>query len=301
MRISYSDFLRANPSQLLLPEPVFLLIALIWPFFLIVFSVYDGRRNQSLKAELLNVFLAINVSTVTLAGLLYFSYRETPRLLILIFYALDVALLLGSRILWWVYRKLRPERGTGHKRVVLVIGAGPVGQTAVQQLQKYAWADIDLIGYLDDDPDKQGQEFEGVHRFLPPSIRLPRYYPSHKVDDAVVALPLRAHQRLVEVCDLLQRNGIHVHVIPDLFALSFPNATLDGFGGIPVIDLGRPGIHGIRRFAKRAFDVIAVSVGLIFIAPLMLLISIIGQARLTRPDHIPAEADRGERSSIHDV
>jgi exopolysaccharide biosynthesis polyprenyl glycosylphosphotransferase len=273
MRISYSDFLKANPSQLL-PEPVFLLIAIIWPFFLIVFSVYDGRRNQSLKAELLNVFLAINVSTVTLAGLLYFSYRETPRLLILIFYALDVALLLGSRILWWVYRKLRPERGTGHKRVVLVIGAGPVGQTAVQQLQKYAWADIDLIGYLDDDPHKQGQEFEGVP-VLNTIDQAASFLSSHKVDDAVVALPLRAHQRLVEVCDLLQKNGIHVHVIPDLFSLSFPNATLDGFGGIPVIDLGRPGIHGIRRFAKRAFDVIAVSVGLIFIAPLMLMISIL--------------------------
>jgi exopolysaccharide biosynthesis polyprenyl glycosylphosphotransferase len=273
MQISYSDFLLANP-KLLLPDPVFLLVAFVWPFFLIVFSVYDGRRNQTLKAELLNVFLAICVSTVTLAGMLYFSYRETPRLLILIFFALDVGLLLGSRILWWIYRHLRQDRGANRKRVVLIVGAGPVGRTAVQQLQKYAQADLDLIGYLDDDPNKQGQEFEGIP-VIATIDQAVEVISNRNINDALVALPLRAHERLVEICDLLQRNGIHVHVIPDLFALSFPNATLDGFGGIPVIDLGRPGIHGIRRFAKRAFDVIAVTFGLIFLAPVLLLIAIL--------------------------
>jgi exopolysaccharide biosynthesis polyprenyl glycosylphosphotransferase len=273
MQISYSDFLLANP-KLLLPEPVFLLVAIVWPFFLFVFSVYDGRRNQTLKAELLNVFLAICVSTVTLAGLLYFTYRETPRLLVVIFFALDVVLLMGSRVFWWLYRQLRQERGAISKRVVLVVGAGPVGRTAVQQLQKYAWSDLDLIGYLDDDQDKQGQEFEGL-RVIGTIDQAIEILSEQKVNDALVALPLRAHERLVEICDLLQRQGVHVHVIPDLFALSFPNATLDGFGGIPVIDLGRPGIHGIRRFAKRAFDVIAVTVGLILIAPLMLLIAVL--------------------------
>jgi exopolysaccharide biosynthesis polyprenyl glycosylphosphotransferase len=274
LQVSYYDFLIAARPEALLPVQVFLLVAVIWPFFLVVFSVYDGRRNQTLKAELLNVFLAICVSTVALSGLLYFSYRETPRLLILLFFVLDVVLLMGSRILWWLYRQVRQERSKDRRRVVLVIGAGPVGCTAVGQLQKYALSDLDLLGYLDDDHTKQGMHFEGLP-VLGTIDQAEAIFSTHQVNDAVVALPLRAHKRLVQICDLLQKHGVHVHVIPDLFALSFPNASLDGFGGIPVIDLGRPGIHGVRRFAKRAFDVIAVSAGLIFIAPLILLIAIL--------------------------
>jgi exopolysaccharide biosynthesis polyprenyl glycosylphosphotransferase len=66
-----------------------------------------------------------------------------------------------------------------------------------------------------------------------------------------------------------------VHVIPDLFALSFPGAALEGFGGIPVIDLGRPGIYGWQRFFKRVFDGVAASLGLLFLSPLLSVVAIL--------------------------
>jgi exopolysaccharide biosynthesis polyprenyl glycosylphosphotransferase len=97
---------------------------------------------------------------------------------------------------------------------------------------------------------------------------------AHQVQDVVVALPLRAHKRLVETCQILQHLGVRVYVVPDLFTLSFPSARLDGFGGIPVIDLGQPGIHGGRRLAKRTFDTLAVTLGLILLSPLLLMVAI---------------------------
>jgi len=261
-------------TRWMLSTPGFILVALIWPFYLITFSVYDGRRNESLKAELLNVFLAVCVSTVTLAGILFFTYREASRVLFLIFFTLDVTLLLGSRVAWSIYRYSQDSRQRSHRRVVLVVGAGPVGRDAVEQLKTYAWADIDLVGYVDDDPDKQGQRFEGVP-VLGTLDQVPETVTTCGVQDAIVALPLQAHEQLVKICQALQELAVHVHVIPDLFALSFPSATLDGFGGIPVIDLGRPGIHGWRRLSKRVFDAVAVSVALVLLSPLFLIIAIL--------------------------
>ena len=55
---AWADWASVDPSFILTSQ-VFVLIALIWPFYFFVFSVYDGRRNETLKAELLNVFLAI--------------------------------------------------------------------------------------------------------------------------------------------------------------------------------------------------------------------------------------------------
>jgi exopolysaccharide biosynthesis polyprenyl glycosylphosphotransferase len=79
----------------------------------------------------------------------------------------------------------------------------------------------------------------------------------------------------VGVCGTLQKLAVHVHVIPDLFALSFPSASLEGFGGIPVINLGRPGIVGWRRVFKRMFDAAAASLALLLVSPVLLVVAIL--------------------------
>jgi exopolysaccharide biosynthesis polyprenyl glycosylphosphotransferase len=252
--------------------PVFLLVALIWPFFLAVFGAYDGRRNASLMAELLNVLLAVGVATLTLAGALFLTYRGTSRLLIFTFLLLDLGLLLGTRLVLWLQRLRYRGQPHPHRRQVLVIGAGQVGRTVVEQLRRHAWADVNLVGFVDDDRDKWGQAV-GRLPVLGGLDTLPALVSQHQISDAVVALPLHAHERLVEICQALQRQAVRVHVIPDLFALSFPSATLDGFGGIPVISLGQSGIYGWRRFWKRAFDVVAATLGLVIISPLLILIA----------------------------
>jgi len=267
------DWTTISPGEIMSPY-VFILVALIWPFFLLLFSVYDGQRQQTLKAELLNVFLVICVSTMTFAGGLYFTYRETPRVMVPIFFVLDVALLLGSRVVWWTYRRIQTGRRAGDRRPVIVVGAGEVGRRAVEQLREYAWADLEIIGYVDDDIEKQGQRFAALP-VLGPLEQLPYIVKAHHIQDAVVALPLRAHEQLVKTCRMLQAMSVHVHVIPDLFALSFPSAALEGFGGIPVIDLGQPGIHGWQRFSKRAFDALAASIGLLFLSPLLGIVAIL--------------------------
>jgi exopolysaccharide biosynthesis polyprenyl glycosylphosphotransferase len=258
----------------LLDLPVFIVVAIIWPFFLITFSVYDGRHNQTLKSELLNVFMAICVSTTAFAGLLFFSYRDTPRVLVIIFFFLDVAFLFGTRLVLWGYRTVQVGHKKNKLRRAIIIGAGPVGQNAVIQLNKYAWTDLQIMGYLDDEPAKREYRFEGIPvlgTLDQASIIVEQY----SVKYAVVALPLRAHKRIIGICNLLQSLSVQVYVIPDLFALSFPNAALDGFGGIPVIDLGHPGIHGLRRLVKRVFDVAAVTTGLLILSPLLLLIALL--------------------------
>ena len=81
--------------------------------------------------------------------------------------------------------------------------------------------------------------------------------------------------KLVDICRSLQKLGVVVHVVPDLFALSFPNASLDGFGGIPLIHLGQAGVYGWQRVVKRVFDLVVVIIGLAISWPLLLLIALL--------------------------
>ncbi|MDD5542162.1 MAG: sugar transferase [Acidobacteriia bacterium] len=251
---------------------LFAIVSIIWPFYLIVFSAYDGRRNDRLKAELMNVFLAICASSITLAATLYLTYRGIARVLFVMFFVFDVALLLGSRVILWTARKRWRIEWHSRRRNALVVGAGLVGQNTVKELSKHSWANINLVGYLDDDPNRQGQKFEGV-AVIGTLDQLIGIVKGRNIDVAVLALPLRAHERVVYAAETCQKLSVRVYVIPDLFALSFPSATLDGFGGIPVIDLGEPGIYGWRRSLKRIFDTVAASTVLFLLSPILLLLA----------------------------
>ncbi len=269
--------------------PAVLIVALIWPLLLSTFSVYDGRRSETLKAELKNVFLAVCFSTMTLAGLLFFTYRETPRTLITLFFVLDVGFVMATRIVLWLFRRWQNGQVREHRQGVLIVGAGRVGRNVVKQLRKHAWADIDLIGFADDDQKKQARSLENL-TVLGTLDQLPAIVSSRHIHAAVVALPLDAHERLLWTCKLLQSLNVRVYVIPDLFALSFPGAALDGFGGIPVIDLGQRGLNGWPRLVKRAFDIAGASVGIVLTSPLLLLIAVL--IKLDSPGSILYKQER---------
>jgi exopolysaccharide biosynthesis polyprenyl glycosylphosphotransferase len=256
------------------PIPVYLLVVLIWPLVFTSLNVYDGRRNSTLQAELFNILTAIIVSAIMLAGALFLTFRETSRLMLLLFVILDIALLESGRLGLWLYRKSRNGKGKAGSRAVLVIGAGLVGQNVVKQLQRFSWADFDIVGYLDDNPVKQKQLVGG----LPVLGRLEQakqVVQEQRVQHAVVALPPQAYEQLVGICQELHKLGVAVHVVPDLFTLSFPNASLDGFGGIPVIHLGQAGIYGWQSASKRVFDMLVVIIGLALIWPLLGLIALL--------------------------
>ena len=251
--------------------PLVTLVTILWPIFFFLFGVYDGKRNRTLRSELLNTLMAIVAATLVLAGVLYFTYQEVSRIAFLMFLLLDSIILLGMRFSWWVFRS--KSRSTGELHRTLIVGAGPVGVRVADELRRYSAGRVLLAGFVDDDPVKYQQKLAGLS-VLGTLDELPDIVNNNGLTDAVVALPLHAHARIVEVCSVLQDASVHVHVVPDLFMLSFPSASLDGFGGIPVMDLGQPGIHGWRRIFKRLFDIFLTLLILLFVCPLMVVVAL---------------------------
>jgi exopolysaccharide biosynthesis polyprenyl glycosylphosphotransferase len=257
----------------LITSQILMMVGVIWAFFFSTLSVYDGRSNNNLREELLNVIFATVTCTLVLAGALFLTYRETSRGFFLIFFSVDLIYLVAWRIAWHrFFSKFSSFHRT--RRRVLIIGAGPVGQNVAAEIRKYGERTIDIVGFVDDNPQKYGDLVEGYPVFgtLDNIIDV---IEAREITDTIVALPLKAHQRIIEMAGKIQKNKNHVHIIPDLFALTFPNATLDGFGGIPLIDLGYPGLKDQQRFLKRVFDVIVSSFCILITSPVMLVVSLL--------------------------
>ena len=192
------------------------------------------------------------MSNLVLAGLLYLTYRDVPRLLFVYFVVLDVFFLLTLRITLRIGFRIAGARRMQEVRV-LIVGAGKVGRQVAQEIQAQSWTGLTLIGYLDDDPTKQASVLDGTP-VLGPLAAANRLVQSQRIDEVILALPLRAHGPLEDLVLALQTLPVRVRVVPDFFDLAIFRATIDDFGGIPLIGLRDPAIDGYNRTIKRAFD-----------------------------------------------
>lgn len=248
---------------------VYLTAVLIWMVMFQMFSVYDPKRTLRLVDELQQLIPAVFMSTLVFAGALYFSYRDVSRLQVIYFFGLDLALLLSLRILLRLAFRLQGGRRYAARRV-LVVGAGKVGQEVAAMIRQYAWAGLELVGYLDDDPRKRsnGLPVLGVLEDAPRLVK------ELHIDEVVVALPLREHERLAAITYALQQVPVNVRVVPDYFNLVFLRATVEDFGGVPLITLREPALTEFQRIVKRAFDVVVGSVLTMVSLPFMTLIAL---------------------------
>ncbi|UCC61999.1 MAG: sugar transferase [Anaerolineae bacterium] len=249
---------------------IYLKVLFICTVVIQIFSVYDPKRTLRLVDELQQLVAAIFMSTLGLAGALYFSFRDVSRLQVIYFFILDLMLLLGLRLLV----RLAFVRRGGHRhyaRRVLIVGAGEVGRRVASMIQEYAWAGLELVGYLDDDPSKRENDLP----VLGGLEDAPRMVQRLKINEVVVALPLRAHERLAEITFALQQVPVNIRVVPDYFNLAFLRATVEDFGGVPLITLREPALTEFQRIVKRAFDLVLSAALLAITLPVMGLIALV--------------------------
>lgn len=251
-----------------LPSSLYLIAPLLWVLVFLIASVYDPRRIYKAVDEFQRAALGIGLAVLCFAGLLYFSYRGLSRWLFITFVLFDFLFLLGWRgiaRLLWQFSKAAPAR-----RRVLVVGAGSVGTRIGQMVRKYAWTGLELVGYLDDDPGKA----ENGLPVLGTLDRVREVVETYRVDDVVVALPRRAHERLNQLVATLHELPVHVYVVPDYFALALYRARMEEFAGIPMIDLRAPALNDVQRLFKRLFDLVVGGILTLLLLPVMGLVAL---------------------------
>ena len=78
-------FVEPIPYPVRLPAVLFAVFPVLWIGVLLLFSVYDGRQNLRWVDEFGSLTLGSMLAAVSMAGVLYFSYRDVSRFLFLFF------------------------------------------------------------------------------------------------------------------------------------------------------------------------------------------------------------------------
>jgi exopolysaccharide biosynthesis polyprenyl glycosylphosphotransferase len=263
------SFVQKIPLPVNNPLVLYIVFPVIWVLVLMIFSVYDGRKNLRIVDELGSLTLGSALAAISMAGVLYFSYRDVSRFLFFTFWLLALFLLTVWRmVMRFIFRK--ELLGNVAQRKVLILGAGTVGHRLGEEIHLHPNLGLVLSGYLDDDPAKLNPE----KRVLGTLDRVREVVTQYKIDDVVVALPLSAHERLNQMVAELHDLPVRVWVIPDYFSFSLHKATVEEFAGIPMLDLRAPALSEYQRMVKRAFDLLLCVLLLPFALPVIGMIAI---------------------------
>ncbi|MBC8505482.1 MAG: sugar transferase [Anaerolineales bacterium] len=261
------EFVQFMEAPIQMPAMVYLLAILVWSGVMALLSVYDGRRNLLVIDELTNLTLAVAIAFVSLAGVLFLSYRDVSRLLYLIFGFQAYLYLLIWRVLVRLLYQWRGRVGVQTRRV-LIIGAGTVGNRVREQLVKYPYFGLQFIGFLDDDERKRA---DNINIFAPLE-KARDVIKAESIDDVVLTLPRHANERANLLIAKLHDLPIKVWVVPDYFSLTLHQARVEDFAGIPLLDLRAPALNDYQRLNKRAFDLI---IGILLLPPVLILMFLI--------------------------
>jgi exopolysaccharide biosynthesis polyprenyl glycosylphosphotransferase len=90
----------------------------------------------------------------------------------------------------------------------------------------------------------------------------------------VIALPSDAHELLNRLITDVQTVPVNIRVLPDYYSLAVFRATVEDFGGLPLINLREPALNPYQRLMKRVLDLTLGSIMMVLGAPVMALVAI---------------------------
>src|SRR3954469_12556939 len=166
---------------------------------------------------------------------------------LLVLWGLLMALFLaGTRfIVHLVYeRPLGAYRPRRDARSVLIVGAGGGGRAVLRELLRNPDLRLRPVGFVDDDPRKQGMRIDRGLEVLGTTAQLTHVLDDVEPDEVLIAIPSAPGSLRAEVVSACRARGVPVRTLPTVFELLQNGGRItrqirevrveDGLGGEPV-------------------------------------------------------------------
>lgn len=220
---------------------------LIKPIIYYFFGMYRRVWRYASMRELMMVLTATTVASMAISALMIGlfalnAFRGFPRSVLIIDWLMSVLLIGASR---FSSRILAENRVSGaalkpgrRMKSVLVVGAGDAGVMVVRELQKNPQLNIEIIGFLDDDPEKQKIKIYGVPVIAPLS-ELNHILRVRQIDEVIIAIPSAPGSVIRHVTQVCQQNRVPSRTMPAIYELLDGKVNVSRLREVEIEDLLR--------------------------------------------------------------
>jgi len=189
-----------------------------WYFFLPIFwlillvELYDIQRASNRRETLKGIGLATLIYSLIY---LLFYFTSEPNSLPRRGVAFFIVFAAIFTLLWrWIY--IRIFTAPHLLRRVLIIGAGKAGETLVQVISKQWPPPFNIIGLIDDDPQKLGDQI-GNFSILGSSQELLTIIAQQQITDLVLAITGEMEGHMFQALLAAQEGGTSLTLMPQVY------------------------------------------------------------------------------------
>jgi FlaA1/EpsC-like NDP-sugar epimerase len=197
-----------------------LVVVAIKAIVFVLAGTYRGLTDYATVPDLLVIVRSGTLATLAVFGTFFLTgYRPYSRGVLVIDWMLTIGLVAASRLAWRILREGLIGRSPSPRALkhVLIVGAGRAGVALAKDLLTTRRQEVDVVGFVDDDPDKLGATLLGrpILGTTQDLGEIPRRRPIDQVIVAIPSAPPRVLRRIAE----LARGVPDVRVVPPLEAL----------------------------------------------------------------------------------
>lgn len=237
------------------------------------YRLYHLKAGSSRVDEVYSIFAAVSGGTIMAAAftsLIFKNELDYPRLMVGYAWANTVVLgSLGRVVLGWMRRELQVH-GIGVERVI-VVGGGEPARIILKELRSASATGYRLLGVVTD---------EEVERFAEAPVlgaisRVGEIVDALEPDEVIIGIPKASHEEVLSIISKCEKGGVSIKFFPDMLLRVSPEASLSSLNGLPLFTVRDIALRGWKLALKRAVDLMVSAIALVFLSPLMLLITIL--------------------------
>ncbi|MGF2164898.1 polysaccharide biosynthesis protein [Enterococcus avium] len=217
-----------------------ILSIVLYLMFGTIFKVFTRINRYTNLREIMAIFFATTCQFLVGLLVMQFFWNQTfSRRFELLSYILTLTLIIASRLSWRIFveqRNRRQGKGTKIERTIIV-GAGEGGRILQNSLVGTPTSgEIDIIGFVDDDPNKVGTYLAGK-KVLGTLSDLPQLIKDNQIDMVTIAIPSLSSTRLQEIFAKLADTTVKVNAMPSMEDMASGKISISRLKEIDVVDL----------------------------------------------------------------
>jgi FlaA1/EpsC-like NDP-sugar epimerase len=231
-------------------------LSLIWmlglaivlkPLVYYLFGLYRRMWVYASMRELRLIVLSVTAGSLLVSTtmlILFFNhiFISFPRSVLIIDWILSIVLIGGSRFGLRMLAESKNRNGSSKKngisRNALIIGAGDAGALVAKELQKNPIINLRPIGFLDDNPEKYGQQIHSI-----PVIGrlkdLGKVIGQKHIDEVIIAIPSAPGRAIRLVSDICRKRHIPYRTMPGMYELLGGKVSVTRLREVDISDLLR--------------------------------------------------------------
>jgi len=192
--------------------------------------------------------LLLLVGAVTIAALLvggtsilitaFLPIATVPRSIPIIFLGSALALTSATRLLVRISSRQPLSRTTSKAKRVLIAGAGEAGQMLARDIRRHPEKGMQVVGFVDDDPNKQNLMTRGLPIFGGRE-KIPQLVESAGIDEVIIAMPGAPGNAVREIVEICKEAQVNARILPALSELLTDGVGLRHLRPVDINDLLR--------------------------------------------------------------